>query len=147
MLDYLQNKEKVEFLSVKRESTFKENSATVIIEYDENDYVTEKEEIQSAYGNGEYIDYGIYGKRLDGFEYKGYRFIYINRQEPPFPQSLMLIGTNDGEQKIAFVCYRNTTDENPFFDRKRGLTGKQITERNFLEQNCGWRKLKTRSTQ
>lgn len=86
----------------------KENGATVIIEYDENDYVTEKEKIQSEYGNSEYIDYGTYGKCLIGFEYEGYRFIYINRYEPPFPQSLMLIDTNDGEQKIAFVCYGNT---------------------------------------
>lgn len=111
----------------------KENGATVIIEYDENDYVTEKEKIQSEYGNGEYIDYGTYGKCLIGFEYEGYRFIYINRYEPPFPQSLMLIDTNDGEQKNCFCLLQE----------HRGSV-REKTEREYLEQNCGWRKFKTR---
>ena len=130
-----------EFYTFNRENG--SDSATAIIQYNTETYQKKLLEVHK-YGQGDTVYYP--NAERGSFTLEGYRFILIdNSREDPF-DNLMLIGVNDTERKIAYICFLNLTIDDPlvYYKRSYRYTSKEIISmETFVREKCGWKRHKT----
>lgn len=128
-----------EFYTFNRENGSDSATAiiTAIIQYNTETYQKKLLEVHK-YGQGDTVYYP--NAERGSFTLEGYRFILIdNSREDPFDK-LMLIGVNDTERKIAYICFSNLTIDDPsvYYKRSYKYTSKEIISmESFVRRKCG----------
>ncbi len=122
--EYPDNYKNAQVYRYSDSSFFSLESETLILKYDENDFIKAKSEITQNYHFFTEEDFN--GDILPEFEYEKFDFS-ICKSDKNFPQVIYFIGFNDETDEIAFVWFNNLE-----LDRVSDIEL-------LLSIDCGWK--------
>ncbi|MBR5272880.1 MAG: hypothetical protein IKU25_05735 [Clostridia bacterium] len=108
-LESLGNYTNIEYTCRKDESFFAEYSMQLVVEYDEDAFVTEKARLETAYEyldkplRTEYGEAGYYTIPVEKFSYAGFEFRVVKFDDTFYPKYFGILGICEEKQQVAYL--------------------------------------------